>query len=215
MARDFRHGPARRKGFQRQSQQAQSVSTDGGVQVPVWLWGVLLSLLLLAGFLVVKHFATQGPKNAAERSSEIYQSVEREADEAPITEMSVDVEEPEPSFNADFKPEVTESKIEQYYFYQELPHTEVVVDVEPLPIALPQPMWIQAGSFRDRAQAEREKTRLNQAGRNVDIAPVETRNGLIYRILSGPYNDRLTLNRERNHLRRMGADTRVIKRASP
>jgi cell division septation protein DedD len=216
MARDFRHGPSRRKGFQRQSQQGTSENESLVSQTPVWVWGGLLTFALVGGFFVVNHFASEGVKGSENRSNEIYQpqeSVEQQIEPAqPSESPGLVIEDDVPNNEPELVSETgSELEAPRYTFYYDLPQTEVVVDVEPLPIELPEPMWIQAGSFRELAQAQKEKTRLNNAGREVDIAPVETASGTYYRILSGPYTDRLIMNQERNHLRRMGADTRVVK----
>lgn len=223
MARDFRHGPAQRRSYQRQSQQQQPEETESLlVQAPVWLWALLLTAMLVGGFIVIKHFAKNGLKSTSQSASEIYQPQVTESPSSASKDMSELVDGHNPNLavkrqkieldNVEVEvSETNETDAPRYTFYSDLPETEVVVNVEPLPITLTEPMWIQAGSFRELTQAQQEKQRLESAGRKVDIAPVDTAKGTYYRILSGPYNDRLVMNQERNHLRRMGADTRVVK----
>jgi hypothetical protein len=45
----------------------------------------------------------------------------------------------------------------------------------------------------------------------MSISPIETSTGIVYRMMLGPFTNRLELNQQRNALRRMGADTRVVK----
>ena len=215
MAQDFRHAPMRRKTYQRKSQltsDSNSTTTRPGGSFSsaqtLWLAGFVLSLVLVTVFFVVKHFASQGVKASESRSSQVYQaqtSVSVEADKQMI-ELDVPVEISVPTEDLN-DPEVKT----QYTFYKDLPNTEVVVDVEPLPITLPEPMWIQAGSFTKREQAEREQKRLSNEQRQVDIAPIDTQRGRYYRIMLGPFTDRLVMNQQRNELRRLGADTRIVR----
>ncbi|HEY9017862.1 SPOR domain-containing protein [Thiomicrospira sp.] len=217
MAQDFRHAPVRRKTYQRKSQIEADAGFDstrpGGsfssTQM-LWLAGLLLSALLVMAFFVVKHFASQGVKASDARTSQIYQaqSVESVETETQTIELEEPIESPVASASEDLAEPVVKT---QYTFYEDLPNTEVVVEAEPLPIELPEPMWIQAGSFAELEQAQREQVRLSQGHREVDIAPIDTQRGRYYRIMLGPFTDRLVMNQQRNELRRLGADTRVVR----
>lgn len=227
MARDYRHGHAKRNGFQRKSQAGQTANQTDKLVSNQWLWlgGLLISVGLIAAFFIVQHFASQGVKATETRANEIYQAEESlsgdpsaNPQKARVSEQDTRVEKqalPDVTASVDLEvTESTEAPLEaepKFTFYYDLAHTEVVVDVEPLPIELPEPMWIQAGSFRELAQAQREQKRLSNASREVEISPIETRNGLFYRIMLGPFNDRLIMNQQRNELRRLGADTRVVR----
>jgi len=212
MARDYRHGHARRAGFQRKSQQDGSAQ-ESGVNLSsgqmLWLGGVAITVLLVAAFFVIKHFASQGVKASETRNNEIYQL------EATPTEQAVPpglvVEAPKVEQSETPVAEVEESLTSRFSFYHDLALTEVVVDAEPLPIELPEPMWIQAGSFSEPEQAAREQARLLRGGHEVVVSPIDTVDGRYYRIMSGPYTDRLIMNQVRNSLRRLGADTRVVR----
>lgn len=210
MARDYRHGPARRAGFQRKSQQ-DGTSQESGVNLSsnqlLWLGGLALTLFLVAAFFVIKHFASQGVKASETRNNEIYQLEASPAEPAPgLVVETPTVEQPETP-----AAEVEESLTSRFSFYHDLALTEVVVDVEPLPIELPEPMWIQAGSFSEPEQAAREQARLLRGGHEVMVSAIDTASGRFYRIMAGPYTDRLIMNQVRNNLRRLGADTRVVR----
>lgn len=214
MARDYRHGHARRAGFQRKSQQGES-NQDGGVNLSsnqlLWLGGLALTLFLVAAFFVIKHFASQGVKASEVRSNQVYQA-DTSTTEQQTTPPGL-VVATQPALETQTTPEIApeESLSSRFTFYHDLALTEVVVDVEPLPIELPEPMWIQAGSFTEADQAAREQARLLRGGHEVIISPIDTASGRFYRIMAGPYTDRLIMNQVRNNLRRLGADTRVVR----
>lgn len=217
MAQDYRHAPVRRKTYQRKSQ----LNSDGGSNTTrpggsfsssqmLWLAGLLLSGLLVTAFFVVKHFASQGVKASESRTSQVYQAQTVDSGEIDMQELELE-ELVEPLVTTEAE-DLNEPVVKtQYTFYEDLPNTEVVVDVEPLPIELPEPMWIQAGSFSELDQAQREQKRLSNEQRQVDIAPIDTQRGRYYRIMLGPYTDRLVMNQQRNELRRLGADTRIVR----
>ncbi|MGE4503297.1 MAG: SPOR domain-containing protein [Thiomicrospira sp.] len=212
MARDFRHGYARRQGFMRKSQQADSETPATGLSIPGQRigWGVaLLTLALLATFFVVKHFASSSSRVAEPAVMEVYQS------KTDVSPGLVNTQQIKPSVKqqaekTDALPAVDADET-RYTFYVDLPQMEIVVDAEPLPIQLPEPMWLQAGSFRDLKQAQTEQQRLARSGYEVEIAPIESRNGVFYRMMIGPFTDRLELNKARNQIRRLGADTRIVR----
>lgn len=217
MAQDFRHAPVRRKTYQRKSQLnsggGSNTTRPGGSMTSsqmLWLVGLLLSALLVTAFFVVKHFASQGVKASESRSSQVYQA--QASDSSEIDKSIVELPEPVETPMKTEAQELNEPVVKTHYtFYEDLPKTEVVVDVEPLPIELPEPMWIQAGSFSELEQAQREQVRLSQGQRQVEIAPIDTQRGRYYRIMLGPFTDRLVMNQQRNELRRLGADTRVVR----
>lgn len=217
MAQDFRHAPVRRKTYQRKSQlnsEGGSNSTRPGTSLSssqmLWLAGLLLSALLVTAFFVVKHFASQGVKASESRNSEVYQA--KSTNSVELEKQAIERQEPVEAAVKSELEDLNQPVVKtQYTFYEDLPNTEVVVDVEPLPIELPEPMWIQAGSFSELDQAKREQIRLSNEQRQVDIAPIDTQRGRYYRIMLGPYTDRLVMNQQRNELRRLGADTRVVR----
>jgi hypothetical protein len=210
MARDFRHGYARRQGFMRKSQQTEADAASGSLpKGRLFGLGVVLSVVLFATFFVVKHFASSSSRVDEPSVMEVYQ-VKNEVlaglpdrDAPPVESVSALEDAPAEA--------ALETKVTRYTFYVDLPQMEMVVDAEPLPIKLPEPMWLQAGSFRDLKQAQTEQQRLGRSGYEVEIAPIESRNGVFYRMMIGPFTDRLELNKARNQIRRLGADTRIVR----
>lgn len=210
MARDYRHGPRPKFEFQRRSQQMLAEHEDQGRRKLPFTGKIgLFFLSLVTAFLIISHFVQQFKQKAADKpeANQVYQPdslLNQDQSALIVTPSTLPVAQTETQDPPQALPL-------NYRFYTELPEMEVVVDVAPLPIKLSEPMWIQAGSFRDLVQAEREQRRLSAEGRQVLISPIETQNGVFYRMMLGPFTDRLLLNQQRNALRRMGADTRVVK----
>lgn len=100
-----------------------------------------------------------------------------------------------------------------YSFYTGLGKMKLVVDAKPLPVALEKPHYIQAGSFGSKKIAQRELARLQQNGVAKDLTLAEYKGSkqVYYRLLMGPFSNRLILNKRRNELRRYGVDTLLMK----
>lgn len=229
MARDYRYGPAQKAGYQRKSQQAPTPNNVQPSQRPLtakgFVWLILgLSLALAVGFYVTNHFKQHGPKSqwsqdALSDEALALESLSHESTTPlvpdPISTRPAESSAPaviiEPVATPEVATSVTEPPRPSFRFYEDLPRLTTVTDVQPLSVQLSEPMWIQAGSFRHLEQAQREQRRLSTEDRVMQIAPIETANGKFYRIVIGPYTDRLLLNQHRNELRRFGADTRVVK----
>ncbi|WP_044411532.1 SPOR domain-containing protein [Thiomicrospira microaerophila] len=216
MARDFKKKPPPPKfEFQRRSQQMRAEQeTQERRKLPFTGKIGLFFLSLVTAFLIISHFMKQFKQSAQQplQANEVYQPGLAESLTANPDAPGALAQTPL-SVPAQTTPEAVpaEPDVLNFSFYTELPQMEVVVDVEPLPISLPDPMWIQAGSFRDLAQAQREQQRLSTEDREMLISPIETQNGVFYRMMLGPFTDRLQLNQQRNALRRLGADTRIVK----
>lgn len=219
MASDLRHGYGRshKKTFQRKSQQAveQALPAPRSSIKVVWVAGVFLALGLVLGYFVVYHFATQGvgTRSEAEKALiapavvdvkvpvEVQQATPKLEDEKSINAVALNVDVP------------ADNQAEQpliYSFYHGLSETEVVVDVEPLSVALDAVYYIQAGTFGNPEQASIEQARLKRLGQVTDISTFQGKR-LYYRLRAGPFSDRLLLNKRRNELNRLGVETLVIK----
>ena len=98
-----------------------------------------------------------------------------------------------------------------YTFYEGLAKTEVVVHAEPLPVKLPQPYFIQAGSFGRLEAAEEEQARLRRFGFETQLSDLVVKDRTYYRLRLGPFWDRLEMNKVRNQLRDIGVDTLLIR----
>lgn len=211
--RDYRHGPSKRKPYQRRSQ----VESKPAVAEPkagvkrLLIMVMALTLVLLSGYWIAQHFVTQGVKSESEKpSSKILSS---EVAKAPkVTAQQ------QPQLAAQVAPIVVESmpvasvsspKSIQYTFYQGLAETEVVVDAEPIPVKLADPYYIVAGTFGSEVVAQKELERLTTAQEAVSLSIFKTER--YFRLRAGPFDDRLELNRKRNVLRSLGADTLLMR----
>lgn len=211
--RDYRHGPSKRKPYQRRSQVASqpvAVESKMGFKRLMSLV-VLLTVLLLSGYWIAQHFATQGVKSDSEKpasnilTSEVAkapkvmtsQPQQLAAQVAPIVVESLPM------------PTVEQPKSIQYTFYHGLAETEVVVDAEPIPVKLADPYYIVAGTFGSESVARQELDRLSSAQEDVSLSLFKTER--YYRLRAGPFEDRLELNKKRNVLRSLGADTLLMR----
>ncbi len=221
MARDMRHGYAKssRPEFQRKSQQREQEFVEPNISPKlVWLAVVLISFALLGGYFVVQHFATEGVGSRTEAQEERLLE-EKSSEEIPV------VGEKLPQVATIESPKIEEKLIEQvksealdetirFTFYEGLSETEVVVYAEPIPIKLPEPYYILAGTFGRYEIARQEQDRLRRQGFDLDLNILELQR-TYYRLRAGPFTNRLEMNKKRNALRRLGVDTMLIRVVPP
>ncbi|WP_321325027.1 SPOR domain-containing protein [Thiomicrorhabdus sp.] len=221
MARDFRHGHGqhRKQTFQRKSQATpKSVQSGKSSVAKIWAGGFLVSIVLLIGFFVTQHFASQGVKSNQVTEKSIFSTATEIKEKAVESVQGVSAKlQPKPVVVEAVK--ITPDKPEQastqeepkYSFYDGLGQMEVVVDAEPIPVALEQPYYIQAGTFGSEEIAKKEQKRLARLGQKVEISNLKTKVRTYYRLRVGPFTDRLVMNKRRNELRQLGVDTLLIK----
>ncbi|MGM0540917.1 MAG: SPOR domain-containing protein [Pseudomonadota bacterium] len=229
MARDYRHGHSHKKGFTRKSQQSSHQLEKRSVSL-IWGAGFLVSAVLLIGFFVTQHFVSKGAKSAEPAEKTIFQSaVDLQATTTEsVAEISEKLQPPQPKVpkkpidttlaDSTIEDELSseeEHSTQQYSFYQGLSQTEVIVDVEPISVKLDSPYYIQAGSFGSESMALKEQKRLARLGQIVQVSALHKPNRTYYRVRIGPFDNRLTLNKRRNELRRIGLGTLLIKASKP
>lgn len=223
MAKDFRHahGRHRQAQFQRKSQQTPKRSKQESSIPKVWFAGFAVSALLLIGFFVTQHFVDQAQEENSKpveksiflAAKELKEQAEKSVDEVteklepkttiPVVVEAVKVPEEEKLVEVD---EAT-----KFSFYEGLAKSEVVVDAVPLSVQLEQPYYIQAGTFGSQRIAEKERSRLERMGQELELSTYQGTKRLYYRLRVGPFTDRLALNKKRNELRRLGVDTLLVK----
>lgn len=71
--------------------------------------------------------------------------------------------------------------------------------------------YLQAGAFREQADAEATKGRLAMMGVAASIAERKSELGTLYRVRVGPFNDVDTMNRARARLSDNGVDAAVVR----
>lgn len=212
MSRDYRHGHSKQgKGFQRRSQQQAAVEQGRSTTGRVWLIGALVSISLLGGFLVIKHFMSIKQIKDPVAPSEIYTEVTEPINRPKPTTMTVEALPSQAGLEAEQTPNQTDKNQTKYSFYQGLKATEVIVDAVPLSVVLEADYFVIAGTFGSEKVALQEQARLARLGQPVKVAEISGRKGTLYRLSVGPYRDRLQMNAKRNELRKLGVDTLLIK----
>ena len=116
----------------------------------------------------------------------------------------------------------------RFDFYTLLPEQEIDVDVEPAEvepardIGNPPPgagssevYILQAGSFRQRADADRRRAELLLLGLEPSIRQGDGDNGRWYRVYLGPFETRSAMNRARGLTAAQDIDTLLLKRNRP
>ncbi len=213
MARDYRHGHAHRRSFQRKSQQESARTIEKRSSLLIWGVALLLSVALVAVFFVVKHFVFQSAKPSEPESQTIFKAAKGSE-----KKLSVEVESESQEHAALTEVVVSEKEgvlddvdSNFYSFYQGLSQTEVIVEAELISVALEQPYYIQAGSFGSKSVAKEEVSRLKKHGQKLEISALTKGSRTYYRLRMGPFTDRLLMNKKRNELRKLGVDTLLIK----
>lgn len=132
-----------------------------------------------------------------------------------------DAPRPEPQRAA--KSETTEATAEaadRYDFYEMLPNFEVVVpekdrdvkrDLPAAKIERPGVYVLQAGSYRNQADADRVRAQLSLQGIAAKVQRVAVDNDVWHRVRIGPISDLAELNRVRKQLQAADVDGLVIR----
>jgi cell division protein FtsN len=116
--------------------------------------------------------------------------------------------------------EAAEDSGKQFDFYEMLPKFEVVVPerekvegsaTRVAPIEKPGAYMLQAGSYRNFADADRVRAQLALQGIESKIQRVSVDNDTWHRVRIGPISDLAELNRTRARLRQADIDALVIK----
>lgn len=116
--------------------------------------------------------------------------------------------------------EVAEDSSKQYDFYEMLPKFEVVVperekaessDARPNAIERPGAYVLQAGSYRNFADADRVRAQLALQGIESKIQRVSIDKDTWHRVRIGPMKDLAELNRTRDRLRQSDVEAIVVR----
>ncbi|MDO8860970.1 SPOR domain-containing protein [Haliea sp. E1-2-M8] len=194
MAREYAKGS--RSGARKKPQAASRTP----VQAPAspWRWygtgvatGVFLSLLLYLGTLP----AGTDPDPGA--GAEVVATATAAAEKTP----------PKPRFD----------------FYTMLPEQRIAVDVEPAQVATPrteavtqgETFLLQAGSFRQRADADRRRAELLLLGLEPRVEEASGEHGRFFRVYLGPFQTHAEMSRARGLTTAQNIDTLLMKRDRP
>jgi cell division protein FtsN len=133
-----------------------------------------------------------------------------------------EVPRPEPRNDKDAGGTDVEDSAKNYDFYDMLPNFEVVVpekdrevsrerDNTPVKIERPGVYVLQAGSYRQQAEADRIRAQLKLQGIDANVQRVAVDEDVWHRVRIGPMTDLTELNRLRARLRAADLDALVIR----
>jgi cell division protein FtsN len=95
---------------------------------------------------------------------------------------------------------------QRFDFYEILPSTDPAAAPQPR-INLPVALYLQAGAFRNPADADDRKAQLNLLGQTAVVQRVQTGDGMLHRIRVGPFATQAELDRAREFLRNNSIDS--------
>jgi cell division protein FtsN len=136
--------------------------------------------------------------------------------------VAVEVPRPEPRPDKDAAAVEVDDGAKNYDFYDMLPNFEVVVpekdrevsrerDNAPATIERPGVYVLQAGSYRQQAEADRIRAQLKLQGIDANVQRVAVDDDVWHRVRIGPITDLTELNRLRARLRAADLDALVIR----
>ena len=131
------------------------------------------------------------------------------ADEAAVVAAAA----PEPTPSEPPKP--------RFDFYTMLPEQNIDLDVEPATVANPrtaattETYLLQAGSFRQREDADRRRAELLLLGLSPKVEETNSDNGRWFRVYLGPFSSHQDMARARSLTAGQDIDTLLLKRGSP
>ncbi|MCB1678792.1 MAG: SPOR domain-containing protein [Halioglobus sp.] len=107
----------------------------------------------------------------------------------------------------------------RFDFYTMLPQQSIEVETDSAAAAAPQPsaapaaeLYLQAGSFRQRDDADRRRAELLLLGLEPRIKEASGDNGRWYRVYLGPFDSRAAMSRARSLTAGQGIDTLLLQR---
>ena len=113
----------------------------------------------------------------------------------------------------------------RFDFYTLLPEQTIEVEVEPAEMAEPrasaasntstETYLLQAGSFRQREDADRRRAELLLLGLEPKVEETNGDNGRWYRVYLGPFQSRSTMAKARSLTAGQDIDTLLLKRSKP
>jgi len=170
------------------------------------LFGGLLIGLVVAGFVYLKDHRGDAPATQAAKTS-----TKKARSEAPEPDAREGAANGDPAAGDPAK---------SYEFYSMLPKFEVVVpekdkdvrpDIKPTPETRPGTYVLQAGSYKNFADADRIRAQLALQGIESKVQKVSVDNDTWHRIRVGPITKLDELNRLRQILRKADVDVLVIR----
>ena len=103
----------------------------------------------------------------------------------------------------------------RFEFYTLLPQQTIEVEEDVEPVEPPQPYFLQAGSFRQREDAERRRAELLLLGLEPKIEESTVDSGRWFRVSLGPFESHDTVSKARGLLASQNIDSVLLKRSGP
>jgi cell division protein FtsN len=114
----------------------------------------------------------------------------------------------------------------RFDFYTLLPKQTMDVDEDPVepaaevsnppvPSTVPQPFFLQAGSFRQQADAERRRAELLLLGLTPKLEETNNDSGRWFRVYLGPFDTHESVTKARGLLAHQNIETVLLQRGSP
>lgn len=109
----------------------------------------------------------------------------------------------------------------RFDFYTLLPEQTLAVEVEPAEVARPrtttgsETYLLQAGSFRQREDADRRRAELLLLGLEPRVEASATENGRWFRVYLGPFQSHAGMSKARGLTTAQDIETLLLKRGSP
>ncbi|WP_439102908.1 SPOR domain-containing protein [Congregibacter sp.] len=106
----------------------------------------------------------------------------------------------------------------EYEFFEVLPNQEITVDVDPADLPKPRSagtgkqFLLQAGSFRQAADADRRRGELLLLGLNPSVEDTQGDTGRWFRVVLGPFESRSAMAKARSLTAQQDIDTLLIQR---
>jgi hypothetical protein len=119
------------------------------------------------------------------------------------------------------EPAASEPPKPRFDFYTMLPEQNIDLDVEPASVANPrtaataETYLLQAGSFRQREDADRRRAELLLLGLSPKVEETNSDNGRWFRVYLGPFSSHPDMARARSLTAGQDIDTLLLKRGSP
>lgn len=126
--------------------------------------------------------------------------------------ITPEAEVPKPRF--EFYTMLTEDTIE-VEVEQEVVEPAADVSKPPAATESPEPYLLQAGSFRQKEDAERRRAELLLLGLEPKIEETSSDNGRWFRVFLGPFESQESMSRARSLTANQNIETLVLKRSGP
>jgi cell division protein FtsN len=181
----------------------------------VWRW--LLVIALLIAFIVFLHMISKMAQEliSGKPETDKQQTDNRQKSELAIQPQATEVateKKPEPAVSAT-PPAVSEPEEPRYDFYTILPQAEVVVPDYEIKTRVREELVgktkavkyvMQAGSFREAAEADHQKAKLAQLGIEAKVEKAKVGNVIWHRVKVGPYENPSSVNNIKELLQKNG-----------